>query len=1793
MTAPKNRLRSWLACLATGLVLIGSVRGATAQPILYVNASASGANNGSSWADAFVHLQDAFANAQPGSGVTQIWVAAGTYRPDESTVSPTGTGDINATFLLIDGVALYGGFAGVEAQLNQRDFTTNLTVLSGDLGADDAPITPGFPQPSWADNCYHVVSAMGVGGSALLDGFIVTHGHASAGGGPDPRAFGAALFVSSASPVIQNCRFTTNWASVTNASQGAGVFVTGVSSNPLFVTSIVDSNRSEGGSGGACVSGGATAQFINCVLRGNSCRTSGGAFTASAGAASTLVNCTLDANHADAAEFSQAGGGIYVENATAVVTNCILASNTSNRNPPQIFTFTGNETVTVAYSLIVGGSAAVSGSVSLPPSVINADPLLVDAGTGDLHLSAGSPCIDAGSNGQVPADSGDVDNDGNVAEPVPDLDRTDRIVDDACTDDTGAGTPPVVDMGAYEFPGTQPPPPILYVNASATGANTGEDWQNALIHLQDAIALASLCAPQVAEIWVATGTYYPDRGSLQTLGDRSASFNLVPGVSVYGGFFGTPGTEGEFAQRDPDPSTNACILSGAIGAITNSDNSRQIVRATGTTSATVLDGFTIEAAYNDTSVTLCGAGILITQAELTLRNCMVRDNIGTGICIDRSPLTTIEGCIVSGNVDGAFSGGLRAGADAASAVTIRDTDFLFNSTGGGEGGAMRCSNITDLLIDECSYVGNSHTVQNSGGTGGVRLSGCVARLTGCSFISNSAGSFGSGGAMSFGDGGMVRLENSLFSNNTSPNAGAVFNSGSQFSAIGCTFIQNASGTTGGGAMRIGSDLIVGCSFYGNLTTHINGTPGGAIHAGGQPVLMNCVFVGNRAPGPAGHGGALFSNGTPRIINCVFVANEAFAGGAIYSQDQNPSSDLEVTNSILWGNMDLIGPASSEINSEFDSPVVRYCDIDAPPGSFGGPGNIYVNPLFVRDPNPGTNGWGNADDDYGDLRLRDTPPISTCIDAGDSAAVPADTADIDGDMDVTERVPFDHAGQSRFENDPFVPDTGIAIEFTPGFPKVVDMGAYEVGRLDCNDNDVPDECDVSCASLSGMCGVLYPEGPKGCGQSQDCNADGLPDDCQVPPTCLTCPDCNNNGRPDDCDAADPQVASLWIPTTQPTNWTIDDNWCPDLEPDNGAQMFVVTIPGTSPSCTLDTNPNISGLTIEQNGVLEVNANSGATVRTLVVEQPNDQIDNAGTIRARDGRRLLLDAADIVQTATGLLEAVGGPTEASRIQINGRRVSGGTARTTGELAVIELLGGAILENVTVEGNVISTTAASVTVPPGQTGIVNDLITNRGLISVGSATGTTATYLSPGEAGAVFTTDTGDGRVHMLNQLSRLGDFKGFIVNSVNHEIRGAGRIFGTFTNDAGGIVRALPIPDRPSDALIIEAPGPKLNNGEMRASANAKLRIATPMTNGSSGSITAEGNGTVQIEATVTGGGLIEAAEGTVLVQADVMQTAGYDPMILRAAGGTLRIRRPTGGHGPVVHPNGPVIIVPASPGLIEVDDADLVHATSWTIGNTDMTPGNTATMNLINNSVGIVDGDVTIRLNGILNILGSSLTAANLIIEPGGQLHVASSITLSGSLMNAATDGSAAQWSWNAGSDLVLPGGQAASMLPNSLVGWAMLEAASVDAGPTGGVDDFAFADVTLPANAHISLVDFVRNQSPKTAEAVYADSLTLEAGAVLNLNGYMLYVAGQPIVADVEACPCAYQAGTIENLLRRVLPGDVNGDGAANLQDLLAFLDVLLGLDGDPMHVLAADLDGNGLADGRDAQAFVELLLGG
>jgi len=246
----------------------------------------------------------------------------------------------------------------------------------------------------------------------------------------------------------------------------------------------------------------------------------------------------------------------------------------------------------------------------------------------------------------------------------------------------------------------------------------------------------------------------------------------------------------------------------------------------------------------------------------------------------------------------------------------------------------------------------------------------------------------------------------------------------------CTFVGNK-GTSGGAGIGGMNFTVTNCIFLRN-----NALSGGGAHIGNSTVT-NSIFVANTA----NKGGGMqmcFTTYDVSVRNCTFTCNWANEGGGIFCDD---GAGKVVSNCILWGNR-VGGDANESAQIDGGTPVIDYSCIQGWSGSLGGSHNSGSDPLFVREPNDGNDGWdvGN-NDDFGDLRLLGGSPY---IDAGDNYRVSQDIVDLDGDGVFHELIPWDIQGFMRFQDDPLTTDTGN------GAPPIVDIGAYEGGGHMCGD-----------------------------------------------------------------------------------------------------------------------------------------------------------------------------------------------------------------------------------------------------------------------------------------------------------------------------------------------------------------------------------------------------------------------------------------------------------------------------------------------------------------------------------------------------------------------------------------------------------------------------------------------------------------------------------------------------------------------------------------------------------------------
>lgn len=311
---------------------------------LYVKKGGAGNEDGSSWENALAELADAL-NTAITDDFGEIWVAEGVYHPlykaAETDDKGQQTTDRDKAFILVDGLKIYGGFAGSEISIDQRDWTNNPTVLSGDIGvADDA-----------SDNCYHVVISAGDVGEACLDGLIVTGGksddaddsHITVNEKDIYRKAGGGVHNTDASPEITNVIIKNN-----TANDGGGIYNTG--SSPAITNVIIHNNTADFGGG-----------------------------MANASSFPVLTNVTIAHNSANTI-----GGGMLNSESSPKIRNSIIFGNGNN-------VFNDNSTPVYANSLVEGETLGNG-------IILNSDPLFTDAGNGDYSLASNSPCINKGDN---------------------------------------------------------------------------------------------------------------------------------------------------------------------------------------------------------------------------------------------------------------------------------------------------------------------------------------------------------------------------------------------------------------------------------------------------------------------------------------------------------------------------------------------------------------------------------------------------------------------------------------------------------------------------------------------------------------------------------------------------------------------------------------------------------------------------------------------------------------------------------------------------------------------------------------------------------------------------------------------------------------------------------------------------------------------------------------------------------------------------------------------------------------------------------------------------------------------------------------------------------------------------------------------------------------------------------------------------------------------------------------------------------------------------------------------------
>ncbi len=626
---------------------------------------------------------------------------------------------------------------------------------------------------------------------------------------------------------------------------------------------------------------------------------------------------------------------------------------------------------------------------------------------------------------------------------------------------------------------------IVYVDADATGAGNGSSWADAYPELQSALAAAAPGSEIWVAEGVYYPDYDPETGT--HTGIVTASFVLTDGVRLYGGFAGTE-TVRSARDWEAHPTVlsgdiDRNDLVDARGVVTSWEqitgtNACIIMDVSDTDAMTVLDGFFVTAAqrkkddaspckrwfsgvYNERGTPIIENLTFIGNfAELGLTGML---NISTTIRIsdvsfignseyslaglqsniylnevvfksNKVGMVSYESTKTLKNV--AFESN-TLGVDCMSSISVYDNVIFKNNQSGisswdsrnelrnvifdgnhrtlGHGGAAMFSLKSDNTLLNVVFV-NNHSV----GTGGAMMDfsdDTRSSLKNVVFRGNTASSHGGG----FYSEGSATLENVTFLDNEalgqSARGGGLYAAGATITRA--TFVGNRARGLGGGAFIENAD-VRDVIFAGNVVSGSDGIGGGLRIYFGR--LVNVVFSGNVA---SSSGGGMSSHGDTSLANITFANNTAYErGGGFFNGVNAVHGEPTLANAILWGNT---APEGAQIfNGDWSTMTIAYSNIQGSGGSgtgwdaalgVDGGGNLDADPRFVDA--LGADGVvGTLDDD---LRLA---PDSPCVDAGDSAAVPAGVlTDLDG--------------FSRFYDWPGTPDTGT------GLIPIVDMGAYEL------------------------------------------------------------------------------------------------------------------------------------------------------------------------------------------------------------------------------------------------------------------------------------------------------------------------------------------------------------------------------------------------------------------------------------------------------------------------------------------------------------------------------------------------------------------------------------------------------------------------------------------------------------------------------------------------------------------------------------------------------------------------------
>ena len=404
-----------------------------------------------------------------------------------------------------------------------------------------------------------------------------------------------------------------------------------------------------------------------------------------------------------------------------------------------------------------------------------------------------------------------------------------------------------------------------------------------------------------------------------------------------------------------------------------------------------------------------GISVSGLTGTLTVQNCTVTTNIGSGLSVASGSIVAITGNTFSGNSSTSYSGGSGVTCSGTT-VTISGNTFIGNSTTFFAGGGAYCSGTT-VTISNNNFTGNSGY-----SFGGASCSGTTIMLSGNTFTGNSASGYyysdpaGSGGGASCSGTTITLSGNTFTGNSATGNGGGTSCSGTTVTLSGNTFTGNSAATSYGGTscgggtscygytgstMTLTNNTFIGNSAgsgigggaycktdYGNSTIILSGNTarlntagsGGGLYLVSSTVsLLDNLVINNAQSSSSSKGGGVWVNAYTNldmINNTVFGNTAQGNGGGVAFQVDSVTEILNVFNNIIWGNTASGNGADVHLAGTGQSKTFRFNDAHDMYGVWDiAVNNLDVSPQFFDPVN-------------GDYHIQSTSP---CKDTGTNGA----------------------------------------------------------------------------------------------------------------------------------------------------------------------------------------------------------------------------------------------------------------------------------------------------------------------------------------------------------------------------------------------------------------------------------------------------------------------------------------------------------------------------------------------------------------------------------------------------------------------------------------------------------------------------------------------------------------------------------------------------------------------------------------------------------------------------------------